>query len=259
MSTIKTVAVLATVVLSFGIAVASAQPQAILDQPEQLGVDAAHAESSASLSDPNRSSAGYRRAMVETMLDNKVEVCRRHLATFEASAAEADAYEPDGRVLSLFGGALRGKPSAAAKTGTTEAKKPPQIDRRMLSEYGRQLEEVSRDRLEGNDLENKRKLNHQRELFEVLFEFPGETIFGSFLVMLDTPAPWSISVSHDYFLRFFLPVSLKECRCLEVEDCMSFIQKEHYNNQNGGPAPDFQPRLIRNYDQNNYNQVAIRP
>lgn len=222
MSTIKTVAVLATAVLSFGIAVASAQPQAILDQPEELGVDAAHAESSASLSDPNRSSAGYRRAMVETMLDNKVEVCRRHLATFEASAAEADAYEPDGRVLSLFGGALRGKPSAAAKTGTTAAKKPPQIDRRMLSEYGRQLEEVSRDRLEGNDLDNKRKLNHQRELFEVLFEFP-------------------------------------ECRCLEVEDCMSFIQKEHYNNQNGGPAPDFQPRLIRNYDQNNYNQVAIRP
>ena len=47
MSTIKTVAVLATAVLSFGIAVASAQPQAILDQPEELGVDAATPEAPA--------------------------------------------------------------------------------------------------------------------------------------------------------------------------------------------------------------------
>ena len=254
----KMAAVLATSFLSCGIAVVSAQPPANLGQPNQLVVDAARVESSASLSDPLRSSAGYRRVSTieedETMLTNKVEVCRHHLATIEASAAEADTEESEGRALRLLGGALRGKPSAAASTGTTAAKKPPQVDRRMLSEYGRQLEEVSRDRLDGNGLEQKRNLNHQRELFEVLFDFPGETIFGSVFARHRYLYLTINIVSH-----FFLSFSLKECRCLEVEDCMSFIQKEHYNNQNGGPAPEFQPRLIRNYDQNNYNQVAIRP
>ena len=151
---------------------------------------------------------GLRRTSIEeeSPLDNKVELCRRHLATVEASAAavgDDSTGETGGRTLSLFGGALRGKPSAAASTTATATRKRIDIDRRMLSEYGRQLEEANI-----GGMEEKRKLNAQRSLFEVLFDFP-------------------------------------ECRCLEVEDCMSFIQKEHYNNN----VPSFEARLVRNYDQ----------
>lgn len=192
---------------SGGAKIISAQPQVVFEAH-------AHAESSpAAASDfqtnmPMPDKQGLRRTSIEeeSALDNKVELCRRHLATVEASAAEAGGAngEPGGRTLSLLGGALRGKPSAATSTTTTAARKPIEIDRRMLSEYGRQLEEVSM-----GGMEEKRKLNNaQRSLFEVLYDFP-------------------------------------ECRCLEVEDCMSFIQKEHYNNN----VPAFEARLVRNYDQ----------
>ena len=193
--------------ISSGACVVSAQPQAVLEPH-------AHAESSqAATSDfqtnmPMPDAQGLRRTSIEeeSPLDNKVELCRRHLATVEASAAavgDDSTGETGGRTLSLLGGALRGKPSAAASTTATATRKPIDIDRRMLSEYGRQLEEANI-----GGMEEKRKLNAQRSLFEVLFDFP-------------------------------------ECRCLEVEDCMSFIQKEHYNNN----VPSFEARLVRNYDQ----------
>lgn len=209
MNNMKGAALLVFASLSGRAPVVSAQPQVVLDQ--QQPIVHSHFESSPA-SDfqknmPMPDAQGLRRTSIEeeSALDNKVELCRRHLAAVEASAAAADEStgEPGGRTLSLLGGALRGKPSAAASTTTRAARKPIKIDRRMLSEYGRQLEEVS---LGG--MEEKRKLNAQRSLFEVLFDFP-------------------------------------ECRCLEVEDCMSFIQKEHYNNN----VPSFEARLVRNYDQ----------
>lgn len=214
MSTAKRV-LLAAAALAGGARVASAQPQAAHDQPIMHSI---HAQSSpATTSDFQKTivpdEQGLRRTLIEeeSLLDNKIELCRRHLATVEASAAaEADDAmgETDGRSLSLLGGALRGKPSAAAGNAATASRKPIQIDRRMLSECGRQLEEANIGRVDGSGMDEKRKLNAQRSLFEVLYDFP-------------------------------------ECRCLEVEDCMSFIQKEHYNND----VPQFEARLVRNYDQ----------
>ena len=216
MSTTKLSTLFAAAALAGGARVASAQPQAVHDQPIMHSHH--HAQSSpAATSDfqktimPNEQ--GLRRTSIEeeSPLDNKVELCRRHLATVEASAAaetDEEMGETDGRTLSLLGGALRGKPSAAASNTATASRKPIQIDRRMLSEYGRQLEEANIGRVDGSGMDEKRKLNAQRSLFEVLYDFP-------------------------------------ECRCLEVEDCMSFIQKEHYNND----VPQFEARLVRNYDQ----------
>ena len=203
----KGATVLFAVAISSGARVVSAQPQAVVEPHARAESSPAAATSDFQKNMLVSDEQGLRRTSIEeeSALDNKVELCRRHLATVEASAAEAgdSTGEGDGRTLSLLGGALRGKPSLAASTTATAVRKPIDIDRRMLSEYGRQLEEANMGRME-----EKRKLNVERTLFEVIYDFP-------------------------------------ECRCLEVEDCMNFIQKEHYN----GNVPSYETRLVRNYDQ----------